>query len=139
MQDTCRIHRNTSGYVSDRKPPPKRIGNPTSPPHTRHGASSPARQLAALRMVFWRQCVCECVVMFSPRLTDQYSGGAGGRRRFRRHSLTHSPLLVTSHKLGTPLPPVGRASMPSKCRARATPRAKHTSTARLPTRPAFRG
>jgi hypothetical protein len=31
-QDTCRIHRNTSGYVSDRNPPPKRIGNPTSPP-----------------------------------------------------------------------------------------------------------
>ena len=30
-QDTCKIHRNTSGYVSDRKPPPKRIGNPTSP------------------------------------------------------------------------------------------------------------
>ena len=29
MQDTCRIHQNTSGYVSDRKPPPKRIGNPT--------------------------------------------------------------------------------------------------------------
>jgi hypothetical protein len=28
MQDTCRIHRNTSGYVSDRKTPPKRIGNP---------------------------------------------------------------------------------------------------------------
>jgi hypothetical protein len=28
MQDTCRIHQNTSGYVSDRKPPPKRIGNP---------------------------------------------------------------------------------------------------------------
>jgi hypothetical protein len=25
MQDTCRIHQNTSGYVSDRKPPPKRI------------------------------------------------------------------------------------------------------------------
>jgi hypothetical protein len=23
MQDTCRIHRNTSGYVSDRKPPQK--------------------------------------------------------------------------------------------------------------------
>ena len=32
-QDTCKIHRNTSGYVSDRKPPPKRIGNPTSPMH----------------------------------------------------------------------------------------------------------
>jgi hypothetical protein len=30
-QDTCKIHQNTSGYVSDRKPPPKRIGNPTSP------------------------------------------------------------------------------------------------------------
>jgi hypothetical protein len=29
MQDTCRIHRNTSGYVSDRKLPPKMIGNPT--------------------------------------------------------------------------------------------------------------
>jgi hypothetical protein len=28
MQDTCRIHRNTSGYVSDRNPPPKRIGPP---------------------------------------------------------------------------------------------------------------
>jgi hypothetical protein len=28
MQDTCRIHQDTSGYVSDRKPPPKRIGNP---------------------------------------------------------------------------------------------------------------
>ena len=31
MQDTCKIHRNTSGYVSDRKPPPKRIGNPPAP------------------------------------------------------------------------------------------------------------
>jgi hypothetical protein len=29
MQDTCRIHQNTSGYVSDRKLPPKMIGNPT--------------------------------------------------------------------------------------------------------------
>jgi len=31
MQDTCRIHRNTSGYVSDRKPPQKRIGTPLTP------------------------------------------------------------------------------------------------------------
>ena len=28
MQDTCRIHQNTSGYVSDRKLHPKTIGNP---------------------------------------------------------------------------------------------------------------
>ena len=32
MQDTCKIHQNTSGYVStDRKPPPKRMGNPPAP------------------------------------------------------------------------------------------------------------
>jgi len=31
MQDTCKIHKDTSGYVSDRKPPPKRIGNPPAP------------------------------------------------------------------------------------------------------------
>ena len=31
-QDTCRIHHDTSGYVSDRTPPPpQRIGNPPSP------------------------------------------------------------------------------------------------------------
>ena len=29
-QDTCRIHHDTSGNVSDRTPP-KTIGNPTSP------------------------------------------------------------------------------------------------------------
>jgi len=28
IKDTCRIHQNTSGYVSDRKLPPKMIGNP---------------------------------------------------------------------------------------------------------------
>ena len=31
MQDTCKIHQNTSGYVSDRKLPPKTIGNPPAP------------------------------------------------------------------------------------------------------------
>ena len=31
MQDTCRIHPDTTGYVSDRKSPPKTIGNPPSP------------------------------------------------------------------------------------------------------------
>jgi hypothetical protein len=31
MQDTCKIHQNTSGYISDRNPPPKRIGNPPAP------------------------------------------------------------------------------------------------------------
>ena len=31
MQDTCRIHQNTSGYVSDRKLHPKTIGNPPAP------------------------------------------------------------------------------------------------------------
>jgi hypothetical protein len=31
MQDTCKIHEDTSGYVSDRKLPPKRIGNPPAP------------------------------------------------------------------------------------------------------------
>ena len=31
MQDTCNIHKDTLGYVSDRKPPPKRIGNPPAP------------------------------------------------------------------------------------------------------------
>ncbi len=36
MQDTCMIHQNTSGYVSDRKPPPKRIGNPPAPSATHH-------------------------------------------------------------------------------------------------------
>jgi hypothetical protein len=28
LQDTCRIHHDTSGYVSDRKLHPKTIGNP---------------------------------------------------------------------------------------------------------------
>jgi hypothetical protein len=46
MQDTCRIHQNTSGYVSDRNPPPKRIGNPTSPQRTsRLRVETPARAL----------------------------------------------------------------------------------------------
>ena len=30
-QDTCKIHHDTTGYVSDRKSPPKTIGNPPSP------------------------------------------------------------------------------------------------------------
>ena len=31
MQDTCQIHHDTTGYVSDRKSPPKTIGNPPAP------------------------------------------------------------------------------------------------------------
>ena len=34
MQDTCRIHQNTSRYVSDRKLHPKTIGNPPAPSAT---------------------------------------------------------------------------------------------------------
>ena len=30
-QDTCKIHHDTTGYVSDRKSPPKTIGNPRHP------------------------------------------------------------------------------------------------------------
>ena len=30
-QDTCKIHHDTTGYVSDRKSPPKTIGNPPAP------------------------------------------------------------------------------------------------------------
>ena len=33
MQDTYRIHHDTTGYVSDRKSPPKRIGTPPIPPN----------------------------------------------------------------------------------------------------------
>ena len=36
-QDTCKIHHDTTGYVSDRKSPPKTIGNPPSPHPTRGG------------------------------------------------------------------------------------------------------
>ena len=36
MQDTCRIHQNTSRYVSDRKLHPKTIGNPPAPAGTHH-------------------------------------------------------------------------------------------------------
>jgi hypothetical protein len=43
MQDTCRIHHNTSGYVSDRKPPPKRIGNPPAPGGSRARRTSRER------------------------------------------------------------------------------------------------
>ena len=36
-QDTCKIHHDTTGYVSDRKSPPKTIGNPPSPGETHRG------------------------------------------------------------------------------------------------------
>ena len=49
MQDTCRIHPNTSGYVSDRKPPPKRIGNPPAPPGHRVTATGTAHRHGAKR------------------------------------------------------------------------------------------
>ena len=34
MQDTCKIHHDTTGYVSDRKSPPQ---NDRKPPHSRVG------------------------------------------------------------------------------------------------------
>ena len=51
MQDTCKIHEDTSGYVSDRKPPPKRIGNPPAP-GTGHARPAATRRVVPVALPF---------------------------------------------------------------------------------------
>ena len=73
-QDTsCKIHHDTTGYVSDRKSPPKTIGNPPSP--RERGPRSEPRDRAPPSMcaIFARVCVylimsstSSCAVGLSP-------------------------------------------------------------------------
>ncbi len=49
IQDTCRIYAGYTGYVSYRKLPPKRIGNPTSPDKARRYYASATPRVAVGR------------------------------------------------------------------------------------------